>query len=409
MRKSSIVLRGLDDPEQRLLASATVVNTIGMGMFLSAGTIFLIRSAGLSPSEVGLGLTLGATAGFGAGILLGDQADRRGAREVVIGCLLLEAVASCLLLLVSGLWSLVAVTAVAAIGRAGSASARGALIGILAAEGEGAQLRTYLRAITNVGLAIGTIGAAVVLAVDTRASYVALILTDTITFVLAAGVMSRLPRYPPSWNSDDEAAAPGRRWIVLRDRTYLLLTATTAVASLQYYVLTVALPVWVTLHTNAPRWVAALLFFLAALVVAAIQVPATRSLDGPRSAGRMVARSGPLFLVAWVLFAEASGPPAGVAVALLLVAVLVHCLGEVWQAAGTFELSFALARPEAQGQYQGAFGLGHGLAEALAPFIIIALCVTWGKPGWIVLALIVAAAGVACAFVERLSPPSEAG
>lgn len=38
---------------------STIVNTIGMGMFLSAGTIFLIRSAGLSPTAAGVGLTVG--------------------------------------------------------------------------------------------------------------------------------------------------------------------------------------------------------------------------------------------------------------------------------------------------------------------------------------------------------------
>jgi MFS family permease len=402
MRRLAEALRGPDEPRQRLLAASTIVNCVGMGLFFAAGTIYLIRSVGLRPSEVGLGLSLGALVGLGAGILLGDQADRRGAREVVIGSMLVEAVASCSLLAVNSMWSLALVSAVAAIGRAGSGSGRGALIGILAEDGQGAQLRSYLRAVTNVGLAIGMVGAAIVLAVDTRGAYATMLLVDATSFVAAAAIIGRLPHLPPTRAAVGEAEGTDeRRWIALRDAPYLALTVASAVASFQYFVLTEALPLWVTLHTNAPRWMAAILMLLAAVIVAALQVPATRSIDGPRSAARLLARSGPLFCVAWILMAEASGRSPVVAIVALLVAIGVHSLAEVWQAAGTFELSFALAQPEAHGQYQGVFGLSMGLSEAVAPVLVIALCVTWGKPGWLVLGAVVTAAGLACAMVER--------
>ncbi|MFI6683005.1 MFS transporter [Streptomyces sp. NPDC050485] len=397
-------VRGPQEPRQRLLALSTIVNTIGMGMFLSAGTIFLIRSAGLSPTVTGVGLTVGSLAGFGAGVLIGDLADRRGSREVVIASMLLEAVASVSLLLVHSLWPLLVIAAVAAIGRAGTVSARGAMIGVLAEEGKGPQLRTYLRAVTNVGLAVGTIGAAVVLAIDTRAAYVTMILIDTVTFLIAAGILTRLPRLAPTRTveEEDKDTKSGPRWLALRDLPYLGLTAASSVASLQYFVLIQALPVWIVLRTSAPRWMAAIVLFLEAAIVAATQVPATRSINGPRSAARLLALSGPLFLVSWILVAVSAGPAAWIAITLLLIGVVVHSLGEVWQAAGTFELSFALAKPEAQGQYQGVMGLGHGFAEAVAPLVVITMCVDWGKPGWIVLAVVVTVAGLLCALVERL-------
>jgi MFS family permease len=395
-------LRGPTDPRQRLLALSTVVNTIGMGMFLSAGTVFLIRSAGLSPTAAGIGLTVGSLIGYGAGVLIGDLADRRGSREVIIGSMLLEAAASASLLLVHSIWSLIVVAAVAAIGRAGTNSARGAMIGVLAEPGKGARLRTYLRAVTNVGLAIGMLGSAFVLAIDTRTAYVVMILTDTATFLIAIAVLTRLPHLAPTRTAkNSDSGAKQLRWLALRDGYYLGLTAASSIASLQYWVLIHALPLWIVLRTAAPRWIAAVALFLAAVTVAATQVPATRSIDGPRSAARLLARSGPLFLLAWILMAAASGPSARVAVALVLIGVLVHSLAEVWQAAGTFELSFALARPEAQGQYQGVIGLGHGFVEAAAPVLVITLCINGGKGGWIALAAIVIVAGYACAVIER--------
>ena len=396
-------LRGPQEPRQRLLALATVVNTIGMGMFLSTGTIFLIRSAGLSPTSAGIGLTVGSLCGFGAGVLIGDQADRRGSREVVIISMLLEAVASVSLLLVHSVWPLLVVAATAAVGRAGTNSARGAMIGVLAEEGKGGQLRTYLRAVTNVGLSIGTLGAAVVLAVDTRAAYVSMIIIDTVTFLIGIAILSRIPHIRPTRPAEkaDGEQEQGPRWVALRDLPYLGLTAASSVASLQYFVLVTGLPVWIVLHTTAPRWMAAVVLFFESALVAVTQVPATRSIDGHRAAARLLGLSGPLFLLSWTLIALASGPRLWIAIALLVVGVVIHSLAEVWHAAGSFELSFALARPEAQGQYQGVNGLGHGLVEALAPIVVIAMCINWGKPGWIVLAVVVTVAGFACMLVER--------
>jgi hypothetical protein len=371
-------------------------------MFLSAGTIFLIRFTGLSATAVGAGLTLGSLAGFGAGVVIGDQADRRGSREVVIASMLLEAVASAGLLVVHSLWALMVVAAAAAVGGAGSSSARGAMIGVLAEEGKGAQLRTYLRAVTNVGIAIGTLGAAAALAIDTRPAYFFMILTDAVTFLLAAAILARLPHLAPTRvvkNSDSDEKE--RRWVALRDRHYLGLTAASSVASLQYWVLIQALPVWIVLRTTAPRSMAALVLFLGSITVAALQIPATRSIDGPKSAARLLAQSGPLFLIAWIMMAMSAGPAAWIAVLLLLAGVLVHSLAEVWQAAGTFELSFALAQPEAQGQYQGVMGLGHSFVAAVAPVIVITLCINAGEVGWIALAVVVTVAGFICALIER--------
>jgi hypothetical protein len=394
------LLRGPEDPEQRLMAAMTLVNMAGSGLYFAAGTLYLTRSAGMSPAQVGLGLTLGGLCGLVGGVVIGDQADRRGAREVVIAAMLAEAVAVCLLIAVHSTLALALVAGLAAVAGAGNGSGRGALIGVVAQEGEGSKLRSYLRAVTNLGLAIGTLGAALVLVLDTRGAYVGMLLADALSFVVAAGIVARLPRRAPTRTRTDDDA---KRWLALRDRPYLALTLAAAVASLQYEVPIIILPLWITLHTHAPRWSAALLFLIAALLVAALQVPATRSIDGPRSAARMVLRSGPVFVVAWALIALSAGASAGLALALLVAAVVIHSLAEVWQAGGMFELSFALAQPEAQGQYQGVFGLSMGICEAVGPVLLIGLCITWGQPGWFVLGAIVTLAGAVCARVERWS------
>nr|WP_221373917.1 hypothetical protein [Actinoplanes polyasparticus] len=96
-----------------------------------------------------------------------------------------------------------------------------------------------------------------------------------------------------------------------------------------------------------------------------------------------------------------SGVPAWVAAVLLVAAVVVHTLGELWHAAGGFEVSFAFAPPHATGQYLGVFGLGAGLAEAVGPGLLIGLCITWGRPGWYVVGALLAAAGALVPWAVR--------
>jgi hypothetical protein len=107
------------------------------------------------------------------------------------------------------------------------------------------------------------------------------------------------------------------------------------------------------------------------------------------------------FLVSCSLISLSAGAPTWAAVALLIAAVVVHTIGELWHAAGGFEVSFALAPKHATGQYLGVFGLGAGLAETLGPGLLIALCIGWGRPGWYVVGALFALTGLVTPLAVR--------
>jgi dipeptide/tripeptide permease len=130
-------------------------------------------------------------------------------------------------------------------------------------------------------------------------------------------------------------------------------------------------------------------------IVVVFQVRASRSVDSPAAGGRAYRRAGATFLVSCALVSLSAGVPAWAAVTLLLTAVVIHTVGELWHAAAGFEVSFALAPAHATGQYLGVFGLGAGLAEAVGPALLIALCITWGRPGWYAVGLLFALTGLA--------------
>ncbi|WP_234038930.1 hypothetical protein [Micromonospora coerulea] len=60
-------------------------------------------------------------------------------------------------------------------------------------------------------------------------------------------------------------------------------------------------------------------------------------------------------------------------------------IGELWHAAAGWGISFGLAPAHAQGQYQGAYGMGMQLGGMIAPVVVTTLAVGWGVPGWLLL------------------------
>lgn len=379
-----------------MLALGTFVNTVGNGMFMTVAALFFTRSVGLSVAQVGLGLTLAGLVNLVASAPLGHLADRAGPRELTVAFTVLSGLASAALVLVGSFGWFVAVVCLVGVADAGSQAARGAVIaGALGPEGR-VRGRAYLRAVTNVGISLGTLPAGLALAADTRSAYVAVILGDALTYLAAAGIARRLPHLPPV-----PAPTTGPRLVALRDRPYLAVTALNGLLAVHYGLLEIAVPLWVAARTEAPRWVVAVLFVINTTAVVLFQVRASRGTEDLGAAAVAQRRSGVLIAAACVLYALSGGRSAWVAVAVLITAAAVHTAGELLQAAGSWGLGFGLAPAHAQGQYQGVFSMGFSLSQMLTPVLVTALAVQWGTPGWLLLAGVFVLAGAAMPPVAR--------
>jgi dipeptide/tripeptide permease len=78
----------------------------------------------------------------------------------------------------------------------------------------------------------------------------------------------------------------------------------------------------------------------------------------------------------------------------LIVAALIHFLGELLQSAGGWGISFELAPAGAQGQYQGAYAMGRQLGDLVAPLLLTTVAISWGWPGWLLAAGLFLIAGL---------------
>ncbi|GAA4608797.1 MFS family permease [Actinoplanes octamycinicus] len=380
---------------QRALAAANLAFTVGSGLYLTAGVLYFTEAVGLPAAQVGLGLGVAGVGSLAAGIMIGHLADRVGARGVYLGTLLAQAVADGAFLLTGDFPTFLVVVCLAASAKTAGFAARTPLIRHYGGD-RPQEFRGYLRAVTNLGIAIGAPLAGWAVQVGTLTAYRNLVLGMVAASLVAAAILTLVPGVEP-------LAPAGRRWIALRDRRYLLLTVLDGVMAIQFKVLTVAMPLWLIGFTAAPRWLVSVTMATATGIVVLFQVRASRGVDSPAAGGRAYRRAGLAFLLSCSLIPLAAGPPAAVAAAILIVAVMIHAVGQLWNSAGGFEVSFALAPAHATGQYLGVFGLGAGLADTFGPALVIWLCLGWGRPGWFLLGAILALTGCVLPVAVRRS------
>ena len=374
----------------RVLAAATVVTTLGSGLYLAGSMLFFTRVVGLGVVDVGTGLGIAMFVGVLSGVPLGQLADRYGPRGLYVGTQLLQAGAMFLFPFARTFPEFLAIVTMAAVGQRGGLAVSGALIARISAPQDRTRVRAYLRAVINLGMAVGVAAAGIALQVNSAGAYTTLILVNGVSFLLAAGLLLAIAPLDPV-----PAPPDTRRLAALRDRPYLALAVTSGILAFQYDVISLVLPLWLVSHTAAHRWWLSVLLVVNTGIVVLLQVRAARGVAGARSGAAALRRAGLLFLAGCVVVGASHGLPVYAAECLLLLGVLIFSFGEIGMAAGSFEVGYGLAPEHAQGQYQGAFNLAVGLVRAASPIVLSTLCLRLGQPGWLLLGAVFGLTGVA--------------
>ncbi|MGY3847731.1 MFS transporter [Streptomyces hydrogenans] len=384
-----------DSGPERVLVAASFVNRVGNGLFNAASALYFTLVVGLPAVQVGAALTIAGVVGLCAGIPGGHLADRRGARVIMMLALAVQAVSMAALVLVESWAALTIVATVDQIAAAVGGAAWGALVARVGGE-RPAMFRAKLRTFVNLGVILGTVGAGLALAAGTRGAYVTLILGNAASFTLCSVLLLLLPRYPVL-----PAPPRQRRWLVFADRPFLTFTALYGAMGLQYPVVSLLLPIWISEHTETPNWTVAALFGVNSAFCVLMQTRIGSRVETPYDGGRAFRVAGLLFLVSCPMMALAAYAPVWAATGLVLGAIFVHSLAEVWESSACFALGFGLAPDHAQGQYQGVLGLGFNAGQALAPAILTTVVLGLGAAGWLLLALFFAALGAAGPSLAR--------
>ncbi|WP_433547239.1 MFS transporter [Streptomyces sp. CA-294286] len=373
----------------RMLTFITMVMSLGQGLWMAINAIYAVTIVRLTPGQLGISLGIAAVLVLVSSIPLGHLADRAGPRTVQLWSFLSLAPLTVALVFVQGFWSYLLVTSVQGLAYRAGNNARKAMIAANVPRADRPHVMAYIRAALNVTMAIGACLAGLVLVWGERIGYQGAVVFTAFCF-LATGLLT-LKEAPVA----PVPATAGTAFAVLRDKPFLAFTVLDGMLVTHALLLDLVLPLWVIHHTDAPRWMSAAILLVNTAFVVAFQTRAARGTGDPRSASWASLQGAGCVAAACLIFATTSGTGLLASCALLVVGALLHALGEIRQAAGSWTIVFDLAPNHAQGQYQGMYKMGGDIGKMFAPAVLTWLIIGHGVIGWIVLAVSYAVLGAA--------------
>ena len=245
--------------------------------------------------------------------------------------------------------------------------------------------------------------AAIALHFDSREAYLTVLYVDVATYAVCAAVMLRVPHVRPRPVGEGLAMLHA-----LRDVPFVVVASISSVLAMHYWILELAVPLWVVNHTDVPRSLVAVLMVVNTVMVVLFQVSVARRVDTVEAAVRATVLSGVLFVGACAAFGASARFSAGLAAAVLALGALVHVVGELCQASASFLLGFELPPEEGMGQYQGVWGMSFSVSSFAAPTVMALLPLALGLTGWLLLGGILLAAALATGPAVRWAVRSRA-
>jgi MFS family permease len=397
------------EPQERpaarsTLISAVAADSLGQGLLISTTTFYMIRVVGLSASEVGVGLTVAAILGILVSGPIGYVADRWNPLVLTVIATVLQGVAVVAYTFIQGMASYLAATVLYASTFAGALVTGAAMLPTIVPAAHRVRMRATTRVTSNIGISFGVALGGLAVGLGSRTVYHLLFGLTAVGLLLSAYFFSRLRRFQvpveatePAGAAPSAAEAPAATSAatVLKDKPYLTITILSALLAIHDGLLTVALPLWISKSLHAPAWIYSVAIGVNTVAVVLLQIPFSRSSDTAKGAGRALRLSGLALAVACLLWAGAGQTHTEwLAVGFLLAGSLAHVVGEITSSAGGWGLSYELAPEGAHGKYQGVFGTGQQMTNAIVPVLAGVFLLKAGMAGWMVVGGVLLVAGL---------------
>jgi MFS family permease len=378
-------------PLARRLSVQSVLFATGEGAFITGSAVFFTHIVGLSAAQVGLGLTVAGVVTFCFAIPLGRLADRIGPKRMWA----LGASASAALYLVwpfiTSFTGFLAMMVALQLVQTAGWSGRGAYTLDVFPHEERVRSLAFMRAALNIGFTVGALIGGIALAFDSDTVVRAVPWLTAAILAANAYLITRLPKAA----HDEEVAEPVEKALkggALRNRGFVLLNVCDGVLGTNQVLLNIVIPLWLVQETDAPRVLLAWLFGTNTVLAVLLQVPAARGVSSVATSLR-AARISAAFFVGSCLIVLVTHDTLGWTTILLVWLGHVTVTGaELFQSAGHWGFLSELSDPERRGEYQGAAQLGDTLGSVWAPALFTYLAISWGTPGWLLIAAIIVVA-----------------
>ncbi|MEU8927452.1 MFS transporter [Kitasatospora sp. NPDC048545] len=390
----------------RVFVLVAFVDAFGRGFFLAGSTLFYTQVIGLSAAQVGAGLSIAGLLGVACAVPIGRAADRFGDGPTLTALQLWRGASFLVYPFVDDFrMFLVVACLIGAVEQAVGPIIQ-SVAGSTTEQGSPVQAMAFIAVARNSAYALAAVLATVVITVASSvAAYVGFVVANALAFLATAALLTRLrlPRPGDGGASDDRRdrreTGLGDRLLPFRDPRFLLLSLANGVLYLHVPILSVAFPLWIVTRTDAPRGFIGVALVMNTVMAVALQVRFSRGGEDVARAGRKQRAAGAALAAFCVLTAAIASVGPALAGALTLLAAVPLTLGELWQSAGGWGISYRFAPAEQRTYYLSIYQLGATGVAVAGPLVLSTAVVDHGYPGWFGLGAVFALTGLAVPYL----------
>ncbi|MEV0392208.1 MFS transporter [Polymorphospora rubra] len=369
----------------RVIAFQSGMLAVGSGSFLTGSLVFFTHVLGLTPLQIGAGFSIAGLTGVATSLPLGALADRIGGQRAWVIGAIGSALTFAVYPLVPSFAGFVVLMVVAAATDSFTTAGRTIYTADALPAKDRVRTMAFARTYLNAGFTVGTGLGALVLAFDSTAALVAMVLLNSAMALLNAFIVARLPAAPVVHHDKEVTRS---RLAVFKDVPYVSIAALLAIMMFHSVILIEILPLWAITHTDAPKPILGAMLALNTVLAIALQVPASRGADSLPGTARLLRRAALVTAIACPV-AALSGITSGVwTIAVLILAVVLITATELWFSAALWFFQTDVPPEASRGVYIGTAQTISSVADIFAPIGLTLLAIQTGGWGWWVIAAI---------------------
>ncbi|WP_322921009.1 MFS transporter [Nocardioides renjunii] len=375
-------------PLARSLSVQSILFAVGEGTFITGSAVFFTQIVGLSPAQVGIGLTVAGITSFFFAVPSGKLADRVGTRRTWAVSAFLTSALYLVWPFIHGFAAYLLMMVVLEVVSQAGWSGRGAYTLDIFTREERVESQAFMRAALNIGFTLGALIGGLALATDSDAVVRAVPILTGAILLANAWWITRLPDPPAravTTHADDATIKPA----ALKNRAFLALMTGDGVLGTNQVLLNIVIPLWLVEETDAPRVLLAWLFGTNTVMAVLLQVAAARGVDSVARSLRASYISAGFFVLSCAIVLVTHDTLGWLTIFLVWLGHVTVTGAELFQSAGSWGFQSELTDPDQRAEYQGAAHIGHTAGSVWAPALFTWLALEQGSLGWVVIAAIV--------------------